>query len=1150
MTKANYIKIIQITAILIAVVGNVFALSEKNIYEREISKVSQVVDTLQLKCPQDISTYTDINECLSDISYGLNLPLSDNLSRSLTWELSGATIDESRNSGINQLENYKFNEGTTTVTYTLSDSQNNLSTCSFTVLVSDNQVPRLANPFENITITTSEMECGAFVPWDEPIVIDNCTPSNQMLIESSHNPGDFFPLGTTEVFYRINDGIETNDLTFSFLVSVVDYEIPKLTAPENLILSCSAVIPAAYTSWAEFSSDGGIAFDNCEVDYTSFRYVGQSADNINCPYTITRTYSIEDENGNVAEIGHLFYVERGEVPVKPVVVLKSAMDEIAAVKTGDWNDPTVWSTGEVPTASDNVTIGNNYTVTVNVAAVCQNITIQSGSTLNHSGTTTLQVYGNWINNGTYDGGTNGVVEFTGTNAATINGSTNFEGLIFNKGSLTAAITINGTVSVLSSGSLTMTSGLVTIPGSGSLTISPSVGLVIQETAGFDVTGGTLTTGNFSITNEGLIRVSTGTANFGTSSGNEVHIQFDGAFIVSGGNINIGGRLENTAAGTLTPPGVTSGINITGGTVTLCTVGNGASSTGSLNVTSAGNFIFTGGTIVFQRPSNATTELDLGLLSGTGTKNTIGGIFTFGNVSTPANTTFNIASDITLDRITSHANADLILEGNLLVNNLSLDNATTIDLNGFALQLEITGNGTYIFPIDDGSGNSIPVAITLNSGSLGANPYIEVTSSNGSHPQNQSSTNYLSRYWAITLNDITNPDFDISAEYPNIDISGTESEIAMGVWNGSLPWVKYGAAASNTISATGITTTSFEFTGITLDDPTVEINNGDASVEICAGSSTTLTAVATGDPVITYSWNPSTGLSADNISNPIANPSSTTIYTVTVTDGNGFTASDNINVIVNALPVVSASAAVCVGSTITLSPTTGGTWISSNNSYATVTNAGVVTGVAAGSVTFTFTETATGCSNTTSSVTVNALPTVTFSALADVCVDAAVFALSGGLPAGGTYSGTGVSGGNFDPSTAGVGTHTITYTYNDGNGCTDFATADITVNPLPVITFTKSDVICAAYSDGSINLTVTGGTPGYTYSWTTGDGSGLVATDEDQTGLTAGTYTVVVTDANGCTETTDIDIIISDSEDPVITCPVDILITNRNPKNRV
>ena len=74
--------------------------------------------------------------------------------------------------------------------------------------------------------------------------------------------------------------------------------------------------------------------------------------------------------------------------------------------------------------------------------------------------------------------------------------------------------------------------------------------------------------------------------------------------------------------------------------------------------------------------------------------------------------------------------------------------------------------------------------------------------------------------------------------------------------------------------------------------------------------------------------------------------------------------------VNPLPIVSAPASVNVGSTITLSPTTGGTWTSSNNLVATVTNAGVVTGVSAGTATFTFTNTLTGCSATTSLVTVN------------------------------------------------------------------------------------------------------------------------------------------------------------------------------------
>ena len=123
-----------------------------------------------------------------------------------------------------------------------------------------------------------------------------------------------------------------------------------------------------------------------------------------------------------------------------------------------------------------------------------------------------------------------------------------------------------------------------------------------------------------------------------------------------------------------------------------------------------------------------------------------------------------------------------------------------------------------------------------------------------------------------------------------------------------------------------------------------------------------------------------------------------------------------------------------------------------------------TGVAAGNfspatagtgthtITYTYTD-GNGCVNSaTSDITVNALPVVTFGALADVCVDAADFALAGGSPVGGTYSGTGVAAGNFSPATAGTGTHTITYTYTDGNGCVNSATSDITVNALPVVTF--------------------------------------------------------------------------------------------------
>jgi len=65
-------------------------------------------------------------------------------------------------------------------------------------------------------------------------------------------------------------------------------------------------------------------------------------------------------------------------------------------------------------------------------------------------------------------------------------------------------------------------------------------------------------------------------------------------------------------------------------------------------------------------------------------------------------------------------------------------------------------------------------------------------------------------------------------------------------------------------------------------------------------------------------------------------------------------------------------------------------------------------------------------------------------------------------------------------------------------------------------YTQQNVSCFEGSDASIDLTVTGGDPQYTYSWTTNDGSGLNPTYQDQSGLSSGTYEVLVTDNNGCT----------------------------------
>ncbi len=129
---------------------------------------------------------------------------------------------------------------------------------------------------------------------------------------------------------------------------------------------------------------------------------------------------------------------------------------------------------------------------------------------------------------------------------------------------------------------------------------------------------------------------------------------------------------------------------------------------------------------------------------------------------------------------------------------------------------------------------------------------------------------------------------------------------------------------------------------------------------------------------------------------------------------------------------------------------------------------------------------------------------------DVCgVDAPAFALTGGIPSGGTYSGTGVTNDIFDPLAADTGTHLITYTYTSG-GCTITDSENITVNTSPInVHYTIEAETC---SEGGILIHVhsTDGSGFYSYSWS--DGS----VDNPLTYAQPGDYTVLVSDANDCT----------------------------------
>lgn len=575
----------------------------------------------------------------------------------------------------------------------------------------------------------------------------------------------------------------------------------------------------------------------------------------------------------------------------------------SSASSGNWSNPTSWSGGVVPGASDDVVIAAGTTILVDANTTCQSITIESGGILQIANSITLTLTGDWTNSGSFDAGTSGIVELTGSTSSTISGTTAFEELIISKDNLSIPITITDDVTVSSGGNLTLTGGLIQVNSGASLNLNYSNQLTIPATAGFEVNGGTLETGNFSINNKGLIRINSGTANFGASSGNSIETNTDGVFEVASGVVNIAGRLRNSAGGTLTPPNIPSGINISGGTINLATEGNGASSEGTLHVTQQGAFSFTGGTIVFKNASTASTALDLSLAEedGNGTKTTTGGTFQFGE-STSTNSTFIVNSLIPLYNIQlPGSNQTIVFEDVSAINNF-----TQLSLNSNNIELPVLPGGTYNLPIIEGT-NQLPVTIQITGGTGVGTLTFSAESAKAPENNNTSSASYLNRHWTIDITGLSGSfSYAVIADFLPAEINGSSANLVSGVYDNTSWNIHDNGSGSintttHTLSASGITAPSIILTAIN-QAPTIVIDNGE-STAICEGSSVNLTTTATGDPTLNYAWtSTSAGFTASTADISVT-PNTTTNYKVTVTDGNGFTASDAIDVVVNTEPTI-------------------------------------------------------------------------------------------------------------------------------------------------------------------------------------------------------------------------------------------------------
>ena len=224
--------------------------------------------------------------------------------------------------------------------------------------------------------------------------------------------------------------------------------------------------------------------------------------------------------------------------------------------------------------------------------------------------------------------------------------------------------------------------------------------------------------------------------------------------------------------------------------------------------------------------------------------------------------------------------------------------------------------------------------------------------------------------------------------------------------------------------------------------------------------------------------------------------------VTSSNSNVLSVNNGVNLTVSASPTVSGPTSVCVGATTNVTPSSGGTWTSGDNGIATVDNAGLVTGVSAGSTTLTFTDGGTGCSNTVA-VTVNGDATLTFTSgvgtdAQTVCQGSSIVnitylvggsgtgASASGLPSGvtGTYNGgTKVLTISGAPTAFGSFNYTVTTTGPCGNTSLN-GTIDVTEASSLTLSSgigTNIQTVCINNSINAIFYTIGGTATGATLS---------------------------------------------------------------------
>ena len=340
-------------------------------------------------------------------------------------------------------------------------------------------------------------------------------------------------------------------------------------------------------------------------------------------------------------------------------------------------------------------------------------------------------------------------------------------------------------------------------------------------------------------------------------------------------------------------------------------------------------------------------------------------------------------------------------------------------------------------------------------------------------------------------------------------SGNSTTLDAGAWN-SYQWSDNSTDQMLTVSAAGTyTVTVTDFNNCTGTEEVVVIEsaslqpNIDGAIDFCEGTPNLLDA---GSGFDSYQW-------SNNMSTQTISPTETGTYSVTVSDASNCTGTGEITItaIPNPMPTITGENSFCSGGTATVDAGTWDTYLWSEASTTQTLDIGI-----AGTYTVTVTN-STGCIGTEeviiseNNITIPAIP-----ATASFCQGESTM-----LDAGAGYTSYMWSNGDTDQTTTITTDGTVSVTVTNAGGCETIVSSVITENPTPSPTIAGSTSFCTGNS-----TTLDAGTWD-TYLWS--DNS----TNNEITVTQAGTYTVTVTNTNGCIGTEEIDITIDAQLQPSI-----------------